>query len=666
MDTREILDLASQVRDSWSERDRIIASATELRKQNWKVPVPRNWEQTASSEHSSLSVLIPKRTVGTLIQNEPRYKRPSPDYDAALADSSNAVERFLAGYFDEWRSEAVVGGDAYSFMADNLANKGAVCAASIFAPHVWSDAPLFLNGDNIRTEHWRDSSGKATDNEQAMDPEASSRAYQQVVDRYRWRCSVPITRRVLETQEAYPMFSGNRFAALFIYRKTALLELQAGGFVIDTNGKGMAKPEEELLEVWTPNRCRYYFKDQPIAHEEYGEDGIETGYGFIPFTYRVGLGGGSLDYGNYGLPVLSMVESNLRFIDTILTARKNAIHMASYTSFYVKYSDELVKAQNALPNPNARITHHDFRSGTIMDFGPGRTIEPLTHPGLNVDVDKSLQYYTNEVNKVFPPTLHGEAESSGYNTAQATAQAKTLFAELYSGLKIALTDLAKMDMRHISERVPGNVWVDYAPPGNALNGGNRPNLDRVKITKDDIANYYGVQVSISPNVDHITEGTFALRALSQGVGDIESASEACGITDYEEMLKRQARDRVMKSEQINAMLEEDILKEMNMTKQRNHAIMRQRIQVGPDGVPRVKMPDGRMVGPGGTGGGGAPSAQGGAGAVLGGANVQAGAGAPNLSATAAVPRGADRGGAIPGAPQRPQQFPTQQPFGAAA
>jgi hypothetical protein len=51
---------------------------------------------------------------------------------------------------------------------------------------------------------------------------------------------------------------------------------------------------------------------------------------------------------------------------------------------------------------------------------------------------------------VFPRSLSGQAESSGYNTALSSVQAKSILNSCYRGLEMLLEDSAQMDMRHIN------------------------------------------------------------------------------------------------------------------------------------------------------------------------------------------------------------------------
>lgn len=663
-----ILDLFHEVKDGWAERDEKIANATELRRQSWQVKVPKAWRQTAQQQHSSLSKEIPTRVTGTLTLKEPSWSRIAPDEEIELAEKASAVERHFAARVQYDRRTALPGKNGYVFLCDQITNAGAACVGSIYAPHQWAGAPLFMDGEQIRKVHWRDSSGRATDREDEMDYEASERAYSRVVDRHRQSAPPPIGHRVLETRQCYPLFVEGRMLALFVERESTLLELKAGGFVIDTLGRGSTWGSKGgLVEVVTSNRIRYYHDRKPVAHKDAdGTKGLYTGYGFVPYAYRVGLEGGSLDWGHYGLPLLDLVDSNIRMIDTCLTYQFNAMHMASFTSWYIKYlprPDGSTALQIRETEKGKTLATYDFKSGMIMDFGPDKEVQPFLHPGLNKDFDKFLEFQINEVHRIIPRTLQGQAESSGYNTAQTSVQAKAIFNPIVDGLELLLEELAIMDMRHISARVPGPIYLEYL---NRAKGKVRQKLQRVRIDKDDIGDYYQIRCTIDREPDRVTMGTWAGNMKAAGILDDEEAYyEAKPEGDYEAHLARQRRDRLMQDPLIDQAMTVRAVKRFGLDDAVREAQAMGRVQIDPQtGMPMVAMPDGRLAGPG------QPSAQGGMGAT---AMTQ---GQPNLGSTSnpsieqprSTPTGRDRlrrrGGAIPGAAQRQPSRP--KPENAAA
>jgi hypothetical protein len=654
-----LLDLAAEVKEAWSERDEAIRRATELRKQAWSVEVPPNWVQTAKQSHSSLSKEIPARVAGTLALRDPQFSRAAPSDDVAEAEKATAVERYFQGRHQHDKRTAVPGKNAWLFTLDQLISKGAVCCGSTYAPHAWAGAPLFMDGDAIRAVHWRDTTGRVTQDAGAMDVEASTRAFERSVDLHRATSTPPVSRRVLLTEQCFPLFVEGRLLALFVERDSSLLDVRAGGFLIDglaTSDK--ATNRKKLLEVHTANRARYFYDGTALAHEGWGKEGIVTNYGFVPYTYRVGLEGGDLDYGSYGTPLLGLIESNLRLIDTLLTYQLNAIHLASFTSFYIEYTvneDGSGVASVVEKESGRKVTTYDFKSGTIMDFGPNRRVVPLEHPGLNRDFDKFLEFQISEVNRIIPRTLQGQAESSGYNTAQTSIQAKAIFNPIADAAELLCEDLAVMEMRHICERVPGPIYLDVDAerlPGSS----QKRKLARVKIDKDDIGPYYGIRATIDREIDRITYGTFGANMKAAGIFDEEEAYDLAGGTDFERHKARQQRDKILDMPEVQQALAAKAAQRFGLEDVLKQAAAQGKIGVGPDGVtPVVNLPDGGQAGPGV---GRLPSAQG----AVGGAAPNVGQ--PNLASThnpsIALPAPTDtgrgrlrrRGGAIPGAPQR--------------
>ena len=349
----ELVDLAEAVREQWAERDEAIADAVELRRQDWTVPVPEAWKQTAETRHTSLAREIPARVPGTMSLSEPQFRRPYMDDDVAVAERAESIERFHSGLFQHFKRKSIAGKNGYFFAMDQLVNKGAVCIGDLFAPHAYWSVPGYSEHGSARLEWWRDAKGRPTESEDEVDESATARAYLHAVDQYRRTACPPITRRVVPTEQAYPLFLEGRQHALFIFRRAAPLELLAGGFQLKDapSGAGVLTESRDFLEVVTPNRIRYFAGRDALPHSAYGSEGVVTNYGFIPFTYKVGLEGGELEYGSYGLPLLGLVSSQLRLITTLLTYIFNAVHLASFPSFQLEYlnRDGTATASNTLP-----------------------------------------------------------------------------------------------------------------------------------------------------------------------------------------------------------------------------------------------------------------------------------------------------------------------------
>ncbi|MCR4341039.1 MAG: hypothetical protein NUW01_14250 [Gemmatimonadaceae bacterium] len=661
------MDLFEEVRDAWSERDETIERAMELRHQRWEVPVPEAWKQTAETQHSSLPKKIAARVTGTMTLNDPVYYRSEPGDDQELVANVNQVERALQAKFQYDKRTAVAGKDAWYFLMDNLINKGAVCAGSIFAPHSWAGVPAFMADDKIDPQWWRDGKGVETADEDRLDYSASSKAYMKQVEMYRRIAKPPIIRRILPPEQCYPLFVGDTMLALFISRPTSSLELAAGGFElprsISGKGGGFTREMIDLIEVVTPNRIRYFYGHDPIRHKVYGDDGVLTRYGIIPFSYRVGLDGGELEYGQYGEPLLALIDTQLRMIDTLLTYQHNSVHLASFPSFKVKYTikDGVGTAALLDTRTGKAVQTYQFKSGTIMDFGPDKDVEPFVHPGLNKDFYEFVQFLMNEINDLIPPTLSGIPASSGFNTVQSSVQAKAIINPIATSAEMLLEDLAVMDLQHVRKRVPGPIYLNLEVARGVAS--RRKGSTKVMLDAKTIGDYYQVGVSIDREVDRITLSGHLNNLKSTGA-PISWASilDAAGFSDPEDEQMKSIRDEVYADPEIRTALKQEVIDRFGLKKLQAEAKANGRITVDPNtGVPLVRMPDGSLAGPAGAGG--APQAQGPAGATLGGANLGALAGAPNLSSTnnpgialpaptaAGRPRGRRRGGALPGGPQ---------------
>lgn len=664
MDDTRILDMFHRVKDAWGDRDSAIKAAVELREQKWSVNVPKAWKQTATQHHTSRSKEIPQRVVGTLMLNLPIYSRPNPGEDFDVGVDQNQVERFLQAYLHHWDRKSLKGRSALEFIYDNFVGKGGVCAGSLLQPQQWAGAPLLMDGDQIRQEHWRDSRGKPTDRKDEVDHEASGRAYLKLVDTYRQKVTqnspsgMPLRRRVLPPEQCFPVIVEDQMLALFIERKASMLELEAGGWQVELANSKVGS-QHSFLEVVTPNRCRYYMDTKPVIHPEYGKDGLYTGYGFVNYVYQTSLNAGETDYGCWGMPVLGLVDSNIRTIDTLRTYLMNAVHLASFTSFTIEYTGEQTSTGAIVESKTGRkLTQFDFKSGMINDFGPNRKVVPMTHPGLNADFWKAVAEEEADIDRIIPRSLSGQPSSSGYNTVVSSVQGRALYNSIYRGAELLLEQVAEHDLR-LLETLPGPVYLDWE---QATNSTRAKKYSRVRIDSSLIGGYYAVGCSIDRTVDPITEGTFRANMLAQGVGDTFWAAEGAGIVDPEDMALRQARDRVLKSDVIMQTLEQRAVKRFGLRVAQSEAAAAGRIQQMPDGTMAVMTRDGRTAAPG-MGIQQSPQAQaavGAQGGTFGNTALQSNGG-PNLpttnNPTIEQPRGGGnrmrrRGGANPGAPQR--------------
>lgn len=642
---------AENLIQAWAPRDDMIARVGRIRSQNWTVEVPPAMRLTAKTQHSSIPFDVATRAIGILTARPPVFERVPPDDDEREAERSNTVERYCQARLEWDKDNALAGRDAWVFLTDQIANKGAGCVGSIFAPHAYASAPpLWDEKGDYDKKLWRDSKGGATTDRKALDPVATSKAYVKVVDRYRMGARPPMVHRFVPTEQSYPCYVWDELAAMVIRRKASILELSACGFDTAALGKGgtdaTVEKSFELTEVWTPNRCQYLVDGKPLAHGVYGEDGIATHYGFVPFDYRIGLPNSEeTEFGPMGLPLLALVESNIVMIDSLLTFRYQAVQGFSFPSWQVvRAAAAETMANLAAGEPRS----YPIEPGKAVDFGQaGVKLEPMMHPGLNKDFDRAIEDERMEVRKIIPDVLFGIPASSGYNSAVMTQQARAFFNPMIESQQHEAKALAVMDMRHISDRMPGPIYLEYRHRENELDA--RPaRLARVAIQASDIGDYYGIHAEIGRELDRVTMGTWAAGMVEKGLMAKKTAAELCGVTDWEHEEQMMARDRFLAKPEIQAVIEADAVRDFGLQSEREAAAAMARIQVQPDGTPAV------MPQPGAT-----PQGQAMNGAILGGASGNGGQ--PNMGSssnpsigqpTAQQPdRMRRRGGAIPGGPQ---------------
>lgn len=670
---KDLSHFADQLVLSWAPRDRMIMRIGRIRSQNWVVDLPPAVKLTTKTQHSSIPFDISSRSVGILTAQMPVYERIPPDDDETSAVQANTVQRYCQGRLEWDRAYATPGRDAWVFLTDELANKGAAVVGSIYAPHAYASAPPLWgkDGDYAKTL-WRDKGGKATTDKTALDPVATSNYYRKVVEYYRLGARPPIVHRYIPTEQCYPAYLGDEMAAMVIRRRASLLELDACGF--DMTDLGASQHDDTvvtrtlfLTEVWTPNRCQYFVNDTPLRHRAYGVAGIDTHYGFVPFEYRAGLPGTldtnrlETDYGigPVGLPLLALVESNIVMIDSLLTFRYSAIQGFSYPAWQIvrQMAQDTVVALAAGEPKTYKI-----EPNMAVDFGPGVKLEALMNPGLNKDFDKAIEDERTEVRKIIPDPLAGIPASSGYNSAVMSQQARAFFNPIIDAQQHLAKSLAVMDMRHISDRPGlGKIYAEYRYQDNALDA-TPSRMRRVSIEASDIGGYHGIHAEIGRELDRVTMGTWAAGMVDKGLMAKETAAKMCGVTDWEHEEQMMARDRFMAKPEIQAVVEADAVKDFGLQNEQEAAAAQARIQMQPDGTPAVMPPPGASpmgAPPTAMGQPQTPQGQAMNGAILGGANMNSAG--PNMASsfnpniqqpTPAQPaRMRRRGGAIPGAPQ---------------
>src|SRR5665647_1688872 len=579
---------AENLIQAWAPRDEMIARIGRVRSQNWTVQVPPAMRLTAKTQHSSFPFAVATRAIGILTARPPIFERVPPDEDERTAVHSNTVERYCQARLAWDKDYALAGRDAWVFLTDQIANKGAGVVGSIFRPHAYASAPPLWGEDgDYAKKLWRDSKGSDTTDRKSVDPVATSKAYVKAVDVYRLGVKPPMVHRFIPTEQAYPCFIGDEMAAMVIRRKASILELSTCGFDTDGLGRGDTDATVEksftLTEVWTPNRCRYFVDKKTLTHKKYGEDGIPTGYGFVPFDYRIGLPNSEeTEFGPMGLPLLALVESNIVMIDSLLTFRYQAVQGFSFPAWQVvRAAAQETLTALAAGEPKS----YAIEPNKAVDFGQaGVKIEPLMHPGLNKDFDKAIEDERMEVRKIIPDVLFGIPASSGYNSAVMTQQARAFFNPMIECQQHQAKSLAVMDMSHISDRLHGKTYLDYRSKQNDLSG-QPAKMGRVAIDAADIGGYYGIHAEIGRELDRVTMGTWAAGMVDNGLMAKQTAAEICGVTDWEHEEKMMARDRFMAKPEIQAVIEADAVRDFGLQSEQEAAAAQARIQVGPDGTP---------------------------------------------------------------------------------
>jgi len=306
---------------------------------------------------------------------------------------------------------------------------------------------------------------------------------------------------------------------------------------------------------------------------------------------------------------------------------------------------------------DGKMQHLEIQSGKVNYF-PGKRITYLLATGTGPDFQRLLANEREELRRLLPDALLGQAASSGFNTAQAIQQGMGFLGSILKGTEGLLRTQAAHELRLINDFVPGSVYLDYAYRNN--NFGSGPlKMNRIKISADDIQNYYAVNVEISRVVDYITLSAAMAALQLQGLATVDEVLESRGVTDTEatkaailvDAFRKQAEPRLM----------QDAVEEAGMGPLQAEMAAEAQLTTLPDGSQGVTMPDGSVAAPGlPQQPAQLPQQQGAVGAMMGGYNLASPG--PNLNSVAnpqiSLPtpqqpdRARRRGGAIPGKPQR--------------
>lgn len=672
MPAAELIRFAENVIDSYAMKIEKITKGRNIRSQKWNPYIPEAWRvPERKPSHSSYGPSIPIQCMGLTSANPPTYTRPSPDPDVNAARSSDVVENYLHAIFEEENKNGIAGNVSWIWINDQMNNYGGCCIGTILAPHAWADAPAMSDRENkIRQEFWRNKRGNIPDDGEPFDDVASAKAFLKAVEEHRRRAEGPVIRRYVPFDQAYPVVVGRTMMAMVIRRQASALEMTSLDFIMNDGSPVTVDKTEELTEIWTPRKARYFIDGGELKHEIYGDTGIVHNYGFIPYVYKVGIPDDDCagEFGVWGSPVLSIVADQIINIDTIQTVQMNAAYQAGYPTPVAE--DVAQPDAVSMAAGDGKMQHLEIKSG-VVNYFPGKRLSYLLNNGTGIDFDKELSAAKEELRRLLPDALLGQAASSGYNTAQAIQQGMGFLGAVIEGTQALMATQGSQELHLINDFVPGPIFFNYAYRDN--NFGSGPlHMRNLRITSDDINNYFPVNVEISRVVDQITLSAHMAQLQAQGLASVREVMESRGVTDTEALNAEILVDAFRK--QAEPRLMQDAVDEAGMGPLQKEMAAEQQLTTLPDGSQGVAMPGGGVAAPGLPGQTipgnakvsftSAPSpaqlAAGPAGALLGGFNLNSPG--PNPASTAnptqLLPTPAQpnrfrrKGGALPGATQK--------------
>lgn len=659
LDTMAAADLArfaENVISSYAPRQKKIEKAKEIRSQNWTPYIPEAWQvPERKATHSSYGPSIPLQCIGLTSANPPTYTRVRPDPEVSAARKADIVENYLHARFHTENEDGVAGSVAWIWENDQMDNYGGCCIGTILAPHAWANAPSMSDREGkIRKEYWRNRHGVVPEDGEEFDDVASAKAFIKAVEEHRRRAEDPVIRRYVPFDQAFPVFVGRTMMAMIIRRKASALEMTSLDFLTNDGSELSVDKTQELTEIWTPNRGRFFIGGEELKHEKYGSEGIPHNYGFIPYVYKCGLPDDECagEFGVWGTPILSVIADQIINIDTIETVRMNAAYLAGFPTPVAEDTVPLDPA--TLVSGEGKMQQVAIKSGQI-NYWPGKKIYYLLNNGTGVDFEKALAEEKAELRRLLPDALLGQAASSGYNTAQAIQQGMGFLGPNLTALQGLHASQARQQLQIINDFVPGPVFFNYAYRDNNFQSGPL-RMRNLEISAKDIDNYFPVNVEISRVVDQITLSAHMAQLQSQGLATVDEVLESRGVTNTEATKRDILVDKFRL--QAEPRLMADAVEEAGLGPLQAEMAAEAQLTTLPDGSQGLAMPDGTVAAPGLPAQ--TPQMQGAAGAMMGGYNLASPG--PNPASTSnpqqmlPTPEQPNRfrrkGGAIPGAPQR--------------
>ena len=421
-DSGYILALLNQLGREFQTRDQLTRMFRRLRFLEEPVRIPAAYQGTATEIRTPAAAEINWRIVGTL-QSGNRVLTVTPL-------SGDQDDREDANNKEDW----TIGGRRRMQKDQNRDVDAMMTDAQVSDGTAWSKQLL-------RTDSWYEYPGR--------DTEEAAAEYLKRVKKWKMTAPFPIYYRDLDPLTVYPIESGNGIEAVIevSYRNKRILDQMYPAKYI--NGKIMPRevgpptaavsdtmgiysgsvfaPNQRFVEYWErPSRGR----DWGWAVYMVGSDVVKVfkhKYRNVPYFRLYGQQTSSTNPGYAALPVLFPYYWGLIGLNALLTMKMNASFLWAYPIPYI-----LTAADSPISPEMIMQQSQKLESGKMFRGMPGQQLGFLANPGTIVDLDETIRYLQNQLDRLLDPVLYGigGAQQPGYTVSQLQNAALTVFRPL--------------------------------------------------------------------------------------------------------------------------------------------------------------------------------------------------------------------------------------------
>jgi hypothetical protein len=536
----KILVLLRQAQNEWRARDTIIRMMRRLRFLEQPVEIPAGYKATATEVRVPAAMEIGWRITGTLASGTRTIQVPPA--------SRNPEDQETASNLETWSTESYrmmakrQGRDTFTMVTDQQVNDGMGVAKMLLRPDSWYAYP------------------KRRKDEEPED-------FLKRSERWKLSASFPIWFRDVDPITVYPIEGGDGVEAVIeiSYRSRRVLDSKYPN-TVGPDGKirprALSAPQSFLPNSYIPSSTStsgiYSPVDRFIEYWEAPEAGKEWGwaaymvgdeivkvfkhrYGRVPYFFVRGQQTSSSVKAYQSLPILFPYYWGILGLNALLTMKMNASFLWAYPIPYVTTPGS---ASYTVDQAVQKLEPNKMWTGQ-----PGQTIGFLSNPGTVVDLDETIGYLQNQLDRLLAPVLYGigGAQQPGYSISQLQNAAMTLFRPITDNLEMFGEEVTS----HLWKLV--ELWDDevYLP---VPDGRKRKKL--LSIGPDTIDGYYmnNWKVSALLPADKMARGSWAAQLYqAELVSKRWAIEEGLGEHNPEEMVKERQIEDWMASPQVAAM-----------------------------------------------------------------------------------------------------------------